>query len=292
MLKQTRSEKIFDVFNVIILVLLCILMLYPVLYVFGRSAMSDMERAARPFAVIPGVWDFEGYKYILKSGSYITNAYMITILRTVIGTFLNTFFTAIFAYVISKKYYPLRLPLTAMVVFTMWFNGGLIPNFLLVRSLGLYNNFWVMIVPGLISVWNLLILRNFFAAIPDSLEESAKMDGANDMVILFRVILPLSAPAIATIALFYAVGHWNAWFDALIYINRRELWPIQVFLRELVRSVSAVSLLDAMTEVEKVPPSQSVVYSTIVVATLPILCVYPFIQKYFVKGVMVGSLKG
>lgn len=291
-MKQSRGEKIFDIVNTIIMIMLCIVMLYPILYVFGRSVMPSAEKALRPFAVIPKQWTFEGYEYILASGSHIINAYGITIARTVVGTAMNTFFTAIFAYVLSKKYYPLRVPLTMAVIFTMWFNGGLIPNFLLMKSLHLKNHFMVMILPGLISAWNLLILRNFFMAIPDSLEESAKIDGANDFLILFKIIFPLSLPAIATISLFYAVHHWNAWFDALIYINDRKLWPIQVFLRELVRHANASEMLDEISREERVPPSETVVFSTIVVATLPILCVYPFIQKYFVKGVMMGSLKG
>lgn len=292
MRNRSLGEKAFEVGNTIFLIFLCMIMIYPMLYVFGRSGMTDIERAARPFGLIPYNWDWSGYEFIFKSGSFIFNAYGVTILRTVAGTAMNMIFTIVFAYVLSKKYYPPRVPLTMMVIFTMWFNGGLIPNFILVKSLGLYNQFASMILPGLISVWNLLILRNFLMQLPDSLEESAKIDGAHDLRILIQIIVPVSMPAITTISLFYAVSHWNAWFDALIYITDRNLWPVQVFLRELVREVSLTSVLDASSTVVNLPPSESVIFATIVIATVPILCVYPFIQKYFVKGVMMGSLKG
>jgi len=293
-LKKLKEDMIFDTINNILMVIVCAVMLYPMLYVFGRSVMTPVERAARPFAFIPfdGL-DMSGYEFILSSGSYILNAYMVTIGRAVIGTICNLIFTSMLAYVLSRRNYPLRLPLTAMVVFTMWFNGGLVPNYILIRSLGLTNRFLVYILPGLISAWNTLILRNFMMAIPDSMEESAKMDGASDIKILWKIIIPLSKPALAALGLFYAVGHWNSWFDALLYISNRKLWPIQNFLREIITNVSGVDLMDSNALFDKdMPVSETVKLSTIVISTVPILCVYPFLQKYFVKGIMVGSLKG
>ena len=289
-MKETFGEKVFNVVNKIILIILCMIMLYPIMYVFGRSFMNDVERAARPFAVLPIQWDFIGYKYIFASGSYLMNAYGVTIVKTLVGTVCNVIFTAMFAYVLASKEYPLRKFLTMAVTFTMWFGGGLIPTFLLIKSLGLYNNFWVYILPGLITAWNMLILRNFFMQIPYSLVESAKIDGADEIKIFYKIILPLSTPAIATIALFYAVGHWNSWFDSMIYISNRKLWVIQVFLREIVRNANVNDITQAAVEFR--PPSQNVVLATIVVATVPILCVYPFVQKYFVKGMTVGAVKG
>lgn len=292
MRRENTGDKIFSIFNVIVLIILCLLMIYPIFYVVGRSLMLDVERAARPFALIPKAPSFLAYQFIFMKGSYIINAYIITIARTVIGTFCNIFLTCILAYVLSKRYYPLRVFLTFMVIITMWFNGGLVPEFLLMRSLHLSNTFGVYIFPGLISAWNLLLLRNFFMTIPDSLEESAKIDGANDFVILFRIIIPLSFAAIATIGLFYAVWHWNSWFDSLMYITDRKLWTVQIFLREILRSVQAMDLIEPDTAIKQIPQAEMVQFATIVAASVPIICVYPFIQKYFVKGVMVGSLKG
>lgn len=291
-MKRKRRSAVFPVINGTFLVLLCLIMVYPIVFVLGRSFMSEAERTLRPLSFFPMKLDLSSYRFIFMRGSYIFNSYVITVARTVFGTFMNLFFTSMFAYVLSKKYYPLRTPLTFMVIFTMWFSGGLVPTFFLIKALGLMNNFFVYIFPGLISAWNLLILRNFFMAIPDSIEESAKMDGANELVILFRIILPLSSAALATIGLFYAVWHWNAWFDSLMYVSNRKLWTVQVFLREILRNLQAMDLVDPGSQVDYLPAAESVQMATIVVATIPILCVYPFLQKYFVKGVMVGSLKG
>lgn len=290
-MRETKGEKVFNVFNIMFMVFLCAIMIYPMLFVLGRSFMPEIERAANPLRILPRVWDLEAYKFIFREAVTIKSSYIITILRTIVGTAFNIFFTSILAYVLSKKFYPLRNSITILVVFTMWFGGGLIPTFLLYKSLGLVNNFWVYILPGLISPWNLLLLRNFFIQIPDSLEESAKIDGANDLTIFFRIVLPLSTAAIATISLFYAVAHWNAWFDSLIFMNDKQMWTLQLLLREIIRNANMSDLMDTES-ILSLPPTESVKMATVVVATLPILMVYPFLQKYFVKGVMVGSLKG
>ncbi|RED52750.1 carbohydrate ABC transporter permease [Cohnella lupini] len=291
-MKLTLGEKAFDVGNTILLIVLCMAMLYPISFVFGRSLMTDLDRAAHPFSIFPMHLDTSGYRYVFSSGSYIVNAYMITIVRTLVGTLCNLLFTAAFAFVLSNKEYPLRNALTMIISFTMWFGGGLIPVFLLIKTLGLYNHFAVLILPGLISVWNVLILRNFFMQLPRGIIESARIDGANDLVIFLRIVLPLSSAALATISLFYAVGHWNSWFDAMIYINDKDLWPVQVFLREIINNTNLNNLIQSDAVVEVSPPAQSVVMATIVVTTLPILCVYPFLQRFFVKGMTVGSIKG
>jgi ABC-type glycerol-3-phosphate transport system permease component len=290
--RESPGDRVFIIINHIFLVIICFLMLYPILFVLGRSFMSDVERAVRPLALIPRQLSLSAYEFIFLRGSYVGNAYKITISRTIIGSLSSLFFSSLFAYVLSRREYPLKNPLTLMVVFTMWFNGGLIPNFLLIRALGLTNNFLVYILPGLISAWNMLILRNFFMAIPESVYESARIDGASDWTIFIRIVLPLSTAALATIGLFYAVGQWNAWFDAMIYNSRRELWTMQLFLREIVRNAQAMTLTDGSVLPDDLPPAESVQMATIVVTTIPILCLYPFLQKYFVKGVMVGSLKG
>lgn len=290
-MRETKGEKVFNVFNIMFMIFLCAIMIYPMLFVLGRSFMPEIERAANPLRILPRIWDLEAYKFIFREAVTIKSSYIITILRTIVGTAFNIFFTSILAYVLSKKFYPLRNSITILVVFTMWFGGGLIPTFLLYKSLGLVNNFWVYILPGLISPWNLLLLRNFFIQIPDSLEESAKIDGANDLTIFFRIVLPLSTAAIATISLFYAVAHWNAWFDSLIFMNDKQMWTLQLLLREIIRNANMSDLMDTGSIIS-LPPTESVKMATVVVATLPILMVYPFLQKYFVKGVMVGSLKG
>ena len=220
------------------------------------------------------------------------NSYLTTITRTLIGTTLNLIFTTLLAYPLSKNYYPLRKPLTAMIVFTMWFSGGLIPSFLLNKSLGLLNNFWVYILPCLVNPFNMIVLRNFFGQIPDSLEESAKLDGANDLRVFFSIYLPLSTASLATITLFYAVYHWNMWFDSMLYMNKKEMWTMQYTLRQLIDSATVTDITTIGSSMDFIPPAETVRMATIVIATVPILCVYPFLQKYFVKGMMVGSVKG
>lgn len=291
-MRETKKDRIFNIANLIFMVIVCLVMLYPVVFVVGRSFMTDVERAMRPFALFPQSPSLSAYNFIFNKGSYIGNAYLITVGRTVIGSLLCLLFTSMSAYVLSRKEYPLKNALTFLVIFTMWFSGGLVPDFLLVRTLGLTNTFWAYIFPGLISAWNMLIMRNFFASIPETVIESARIDGANDLVIYFRIVLPLSGAALATIGLFYAVWHWNSWFDSLMYCSSRSLWTVQLFLREILQNVQAMDLMDPSAVVEYIPPAESVQMATIVVATVPILCVYPFLQKYFVKGVMVGSLKG
>lgn len=288
----TRGEKIFLVINNIVMVLLCAVMLYPVLFVVGRSVTPEIERALHPLRLIPSTFDWSGYRFILSSGSNIINSYMTTIMRTLIGTTLNIAVTTLLAYPLSKSYYPPRKVLTALIVFTMWFSGGLIPSFLLNKSLGLLNNFWVYILPSMVNAFNLIVMRNFFSQIPDSLEESAKLDGANDLRVFFSIYLPLSTASIATITLFYAVYHWNSWFDSMLYMNRKEMWTMQYTLRQLIDSATVTDITVVGSAMDFIPPAETVRMATIVIATLPILCVYPFLQKYFVKGMLVGSVKG
>ena len=291
--RTTRGDKVFLIVNAALMVLLCAIILYPVLFVIGRSFMLDAERAVSGLRFIPYHPSLDAYKYIFMRGSYVIRAYGNTIARTIIGTALDLVFTIIFAYVLAQRRYPLHKPLTMMVVFTMWFSGGLVPNYMLIRLLHLNNSFWVYILPTLISAWNMLILRNFFMEIPAGLIESATIDGANDLQILTRVVIPTSGAAIATIGLFYAVTHWNSWFDGVMYVTDRKLWTMQVFLREIIRSAQVVDLVEPEAASRAaIPQAEMVQMATIVITALPIVCVYPFVQKYFVKGVMVGSIKG
>ena len=291
--RTTRGDKVFLIVNAALMVLLCAIILYPVLFVIGRSFMLDAERAVSGLRFIPYHPSLDAYNYIFMRGSYVIRAYGNTIARTILGTALDLVFTIVFAYVLAQRRYPLHKPLTMMVVFTMWFSGGLVPNYMLIRLLHLNNSFWVYILPTLISAWNMLILRNFFMEIPAGLIESATIDGANDLQILTRVVIPTSGAAIATIGLFYAVTHWNSWFDGVMYVTDRKLWTMQVFLREIIRSAQVVDLVEPEAASRAaIPQAEMVQMATIVITALPIVCVYPFVQKYFVKGVMVGSIKG
>lgn len=290
LLNKTWGEKAFDFFNILLLVFLCGIMIYPILFVVGQSFMSDAERAVNPLGIIPKIIDLSGYNYIFGKGSLLLNGYQITLFRTIIGTLLSLLIECMMAYVLAKDYYPLRKPITKMIVFTMWFSGGLIPTFLLLKSMGFINSVWVFIIPRLASVWNILILRNFFAQIPESLEEAAKIDGANDITVLFRVILPLSLPALATVGLFHVVYHWNEWFTGIVYITDPHKMPVMVILRQIMAEANQLNIVETMPDY--VPPTISIQMATIVMVAFPIIVAYPFFQKYFTKGMLVGGVKG
>jgi putative aldouronate transport system permease protein len=290
--KPTVGERTFDVFNIIILAVLSLLFLIPFLAVFSTSFISAEESMRRgAFILIPEKIDFGAYDMLLNRGLIIYNAYKVTLFRITVGTFLNLLFTATLAYGLSRRTLPGRNGLVLIIFITMIFQGGLIPTYMLIDRLGLKDTLWVLVIPGLISAWNLFIMRNFFMALPEELEESAILDGATPAMILWKIVIPLSMPAIATIGLFYTVHHWNDWFGASIYINSQSKLPIQVVMRNILLS----GLLQDETQVEYIrdpPPAASLKSAVVIISTLPILFVYPFIQKYFVKGMMVGSIKG
>lgn len=291
-IKMTSGDRVFNIINIIIMLLLCFLFIYPMLYVLSRSLMPDAERVSRPLAMFPHSFDLSGYQMVFRPGSNILVTYCTTIKRTVIGTACNLAMTSLFAYVIAKRDYPLRKALTVLLSITMWFDAGLMPTYLLNQSYGLVNNFWVFILPSLISPWNCIIFRNFIQELPQELEESAKIDGATEGQILVWIVLPLCKASLATVGLFYAVFHWNSWFDSMIYMNDRANWCLQYVLRQIIQSANMSDLVAAGTDAATNPPTEMVRMACTVVATAPILCVYPFLQKYFVKGVLVGSVKG
>ncbi|PYI57470.1 carbohydrate ABC transporter permease [Paenibacillus flagellatus] len=288
------GEAAFQAFNYALLGLLSLAFIVPFLAIVSTSFVGESELIRRGnFILVPEKLDFSAYRVLLSEGSMLYHAYGVTILRVVVGTLLNLVFTAMLAYGLSRKEMPGRNVLITLVFITMLFGGGLIPTYLLLKFLHLTDTFWVMIVPGLISAWNMLIMKNFFGQIPESLIESATLDGASPIAVLARIVFPLSLPTFATIGLFYAVGHWNAWFDATIYVNDPNLMPVQVLLRRIVLSFSSQDLdAEMLNGVANKPTAQSLRGAMIVVTTLPILCVYPFLQKHFVKGVLTGSLKG
>lgn len=222
----------------------------------------------------------------------IWSGYGNTILNLVLALAFNISLTTLGAYALSRKELMVRRPIMLMIIFTMFFSGGLIPNYILVRNLGMVDTRWALFIPTAISAYNLIIMRTSFESIPDTLIEAAKLDGAGDFTILFRVALPISNAVVAVMVLFYAVEQWNSWFPAFIYLKNRKLWPLQLVLREIIIENNVSDMLTGVDAAEMLAVSESIKYATIVVATLPILCIYPFLQKYFVKGVMIGAVKG
>ncbi|MGN0971914.1 MAG: carbohydrate ABC transporter permease [Aristaeellaceae bacterium] len=289
--KPSLASRIFDTCNYVFLFLLCVIMIYPLWYVLCCS-FSDPALLMRHTGMLLWPLDFSlaGYEKVLNY-SPLWNAYGVTIFVVVVGTSMNMLASILFAYVLSCKDMMWHKLITGLAVFTMYFSGGMIPTYLVVKGVGLYDTIWAMIIPGLISTYNCIILRTAFYGIPDSLLESARIDGAGALRILFTVCVPLIVPSIATVALFYAVGHWNSWTNALLYIRKQELMPLQMVLRALLIQNEAVEVTggqDLQTELNAL----LLKYVVIVVSTVPILCVYPFIQRYFTKGVMIGAVKG
>ena len=290
-IKRTIGDYIFDSMNYILLAILTLMTLYPFLYVIFASLSSPAELTAHKGLLLkPLEFNLDAYKAVLQN-PIIYSGYRNTLFIVVVGTVYNIIMTSMGAFVLSRKNFFWRGPITIMIIFTMFFGGGLIPSFLLVQKLGLMNKIWALIIPGAIGTWNLIIMRTTFQGIPDSLVESAHMDGANDIVILFKIVIPLALPTIAVMVLYYGVGHWNAWFSAMIYLRKRELWPLQLALREILISSNTDDMMSGIAQ-DRQAIGETIKYATIMVATLPILAAYPFLQKYFVKGVMVGALKG
>ncbi|GAA4860223.1 carbohydrate ABC transporter permease [Paenibacillus vulneris] len=291
-IKTSWGSRVFDSFNMTLLILFALLTVIPFIYVIAGSFATQKELLQRGFILFPTEFTLDAYKYIFSTQTLVRSL-LVTVYITVAGTLINIFLTCLMAYPLARKDMDFRRPILMLVVFTMLFSGGMIPTFLVVKQLGMINTYWSLLIPGAISAFNLIIIRNFFQQLPDGLEESAKMDGCNDLGIFFRIVLPLSMPAIATFSLFYAVGHWNTFFSAVLYINDSAKWPIQVLLRQIVILASGGIGDSASMGTEYVtPPEQSVKMAVIVVSTLPILLVYPFLQKHFAKGVLLGSVKG
>ena len=285
------GDYIFMAFNGLFLTLVVVLTLYPFLFVFFASISDPTEMARHMgFLVAPLGFSLGSYKMVL-SNPMILAGYTNTLVYMSIGTVLNLLMTSLGAYVLSRKRVMLRNLIMFFIVFTMFFSGGLIPYYLVVRGLGLANKMWALILPTAVSTYNLIIMRTSFAQIPDSMEESAKIDGASDYRILFWIIIPLAMPVVAVMILFYSVGHWNSWFPAMIFLRTRERYPLQLVLREILIASSTDSMTTDASSADKEPIGETVKYATIMVATLPILFVYPFLQRYFIKGIMIGALK-
>jgi putative aldouronate transport system permease protein len=288
---KLHKGHIFDVLNTLFMIALCVTTIYPFLYLLSLS-FSTGDVPLTQIHLIPPEWTLANYKKVLTN-EFVLGGFVNTVVRTVLGTALSLTATIFAAYPLAKRFFPHRTFWTGMIVFTMFFSGGLIPNYLLVKNLGLMNTVWALVLPGLISAFSLIIARNFFMALPESLEESAKIDGANDIVILFRIVVPVSMPIIATLSLWMAVSHWNAWFDSLIYMTEAQNQVLQVVMRRIVLlGTKDMMDLNAFDDPSLVVNPETIKAATLMVTVIPIILFYPFLQKYFVKGVLVGSLKG
>ncbi|THF73405.1 carbohydrate ABC transporter permease [Cohnella fermenti] len=287
-----RKYSAFDLVNALIMLVLIFIMLYPIYYmaIVSISNGSSVARGEIHFYPVRITW--KAYEVIF-SDAPIVSAYRNTLIYTSLGVAINLFMTSLCAYPLSRREFYGRNLFSLFIVFTMFFDGGIIPRYLVVNGLGMLDTIWAIVVPTAINVFYMVMMRTFFQALPEALHESAHMDGANDLTVFWRVVLPLSAPVMATMTLFYAVSHWNSYFPALIYLNDSHLYPIQIILRNIVIQGDVASQsTEASGVMGTLVVDQNIKYAVVLIAILPILLLYPFLQKYFVKGSMVGSLKG
>jgi putative aldouronate transport system permease protein len=293
-MKARGSDAAFDVVNVTLLSLVLVVALYPLLFVLSASFSNPMAVLEGRMRLLPIEPTVESYRRVFANAD-ILRGYRNTILYTLVGTALNVTLTVMGAYPLSRKDLVGRNVITLLFTFTMFFSGGLIPTYLLIRSLGILNSFWVMVLPGAVSMYNLIIARTYFQnSVPIELQESALLDGCTNTGILVRVVLPLSMPIVAVVTLFYAVAHWNAFFNALIYLTDQKKYPLQLVLRSIIVQNDVASMMEAGSETlaDQQMIGETIKYAVIVVSSLPVLLLYPALQKYFVKGIMVGALKG
>jgi putative aldouronate transport system permease protein len=289
-MKQSRGEKLFNVANIIVLGAVALICLYPFIYTLSLSLSSAREASRDGLHLYPAELSLTSYRVVLTNPNIVTG-YINTITRTILGTTLTVLATCIAAYPLSRREMPHRSLITFLIVFTMLFGGGMVPSYLLMKNLGLINTIWVLVVPGMLSAFNIIIVKNYFQSLPESLTESARIDGAGEWRILFQIYLPLSKPVLATVALWSAVGHWNAWFDALLYITDDRKQVLQTFLQRIVVESSTQMMELGITDANMQFTGATIKAATIIVTILPIICVYPFIQKHFVKGIMLGGVK-
>ncbi len=292
-IKKSRGEKVFDFVVYAIAAIFCIYCLYPFAIILGSSFETESNFALYGFPIIPKDFTTKAYQMVLGD-SQIFKAYGVTIFTTVAGTLFSMFLTVTMAYPLSLKKLRFRNFITFYVYFTMLFGGGLVPSYLLIsRTLNMKDSIWVLIIPVAFGAWNMFLMRNFFNGIPPELAESAYVDGANDMQILWKIILPVSVPGIATISLFYALGYWNQWFNAMLYIDNTDLVPLQYLLMRMLRNVEAMREMARTTGVSMGEiPTNSLRMATTVVAIGPVVLLYPYAQKYFTSGLTVGAIKG
>lgn len=283
--QESLASKLFDVLNILFMILLVIVMVYPMVYVFSASISNNALVASGAVLLWPKDITLIAYEQLIYNPD-LWVSYWNTIRYAFVQTVLTLIVTSAMAYPLAKRWLPGRRVILLMAAFTLLFSGGMIPTFLIVQQLGLLNSIWAIVLPSLISTWYLFIMRTFFEALPEELEDAAAIDGCGSMQILVRIVLPLSLPVMVTIGLFTAVNQWNAFFNALIYLNDRDMYPLQIMMRNILIAGTNVQGEGDLTHLETLK------YAMIIIGTLPILCVYPFIQKYFVQGTMIGGIKG
>ncbi len=291
-IKKSPSQRAFDAFNILFMILMMLITLYPFLYVlFGSLSMPAEFSKHTGVLLAPQGFQLDAYWLVLQNED-ILSGYANTLFYVGVGTTLNVLFTILTAFVVSRKNLMLKKLMLIMMTITMFFGGGMIPTYLMMQKIGIMGTRWSLIFPGLISVTNVIIMRTSFMGIPAGLEESAYIDGANDFKVLFRIIVPLSMPVISVMVLFYGVSHWNSWFNAMLYLRDRKLFPLQLILREILVFSSTDGMMVSLGTIKGQDMSEIIKYATIIVSTLPILLIYPMLQKHFVKGVMIGAIKG
>ncbi|MFV0255034.1 MAG: carbohydrate ABC transporter permease [Erysipelotrichaceae bacterium] len=290
-MKRTKGEKIFHFIVMTFFVLLCLSIIFPLLNIIALAFSGKGEVAAGLVSLWPKGFTLDSFKYVFRDGAFITS-FFISVSSTIIGTFLSVITVTLAAYPLSKPKLRHRRPILLFFVFTMMFGGGLVPTYIVIKSLGLLDSYWVLILPSIMSVYNMLLVKNFMEGLPESLEESAKIDGASDFQILKAIVIPLCKPVLATVGLFFAVGYWNSYFPGVMYITNPALEPLQTYLYEMLK---ASMMLQELTPEQLVQmaeaSSDSIQSATIIATTIPILIVYPFLQKHFVKGIVVGTEK-
>ncbi|KAF4324757.1 hypothetical protein G195_001106 [Phytophthora kernoviae 00238/432] len=294
MLVESRGDRIFNIVNHFLLIIITLIVIYPLVFVLSAS-FSDPQAVLRGEMFLwPKGINLHSYEKIFQNKD-ILRGYTNTLIYTSVGTLINLVMTILAAYPLSRKDFIGRNAIMALFVFTMFFSGGLIPTYMLIKNLGMLNTFWVMIIPNAVSIWNIIIMRTFFQqSIPYELHEAATIDGCSNIQTLTRIILPLSMPIIAVTILFYAVGHWNAFFNAMLYLSDKDKFPLQLILREILIQGQTNDMVKMSTEsaIKQQREVEGIKYAVLVVANIPVLLLYPFLQRYFVKGVMIGAIKG
>jgi putative aldouronate transport system permease protein len=290
-IRLTRGYRVFQGVNAVILTAVVIVTLYPFVNIVARSLSDEKYLIAGKVNLVPRGFDVTAYRLVMSDPMFWTN-YRNTVVYTVVATAIAVVLTTCYAYVLSKPQVRGRGLLIGVAVFTMFFTGGLIPNYVLITSLGMKNTLWAVVLPNAVSVFNLLVMKAFFESLPVELEEAAAVDGLSTYGILWRIVLPLSKAIIATMVLFYAVSFWNSWFAAFLYMDRLDLFPVTVYLRNLIAGATGAQSAGGVADADAVQAAATLQAVTIVLTTLPILAVYPFVQRYFVSGVMLGAVKG
>ena len=290
-MRESKGDRAFKAFTVIIVLLIAASCLFPFLYIISVSLSNKSAVLRSEVFLFPVDLDFSAYKAVFNNRALMTSMWF-TILLTIVNTIVCVIMTVLCAYPLSKPELRWKGPLLLYVLFTMYFSGGMIPGYLNIKQLGLIDSFWVLILPGCLSTYNMILMKSFFQSMPREIEESAYVDGANDAVVLMQIILPLSKAMLATIALFYAVGRWNGFMDALLYINDGDMYTIQIRLRQLIQSSQVSALIEDIPEMKENVIGETIKAACLIFSMIPVMIIYPWLQKYFVKGVMIGSIKG